>query len=343
MRPHPFLFPLSIIYGPAVWLRNLFFDIGIFTTTDVGVPVISVGNLTAGGTGKTPVVREVARILTGSGKRTAVISRGYGRHSEGTVIVSNGTNILADVRSAGDEPMLIAKSLAGVIVISDEDRIRGSRTAIDEYGAEVIVLDDGFQHRRIERTKDIVLMDSRQLPFETMLLPAGYRREFIGALRRADAVIITKSADVKEAESVLGDERLKNVQNRFSSSFSPSGIKHLFGGVKQSTEILRGHTVIAFCGIASPEAFRRSIEQCGASVKEIFAFADHHTFTREEIAMVVGAFHRSGADFILTTEKDAVRLDGFEGMLGAIPVSALEMDVVIHQADDWKRFVLEGI
>lgn len=341
MKPHSFLFPLALLYGAVIWLRNLFFDIGIFKTIDVGVPVISVGNLTAGGTGKTPIVKEIAALLTDSGKRVAVISRGYGRESSGTVVVSDGRNILTDTLSSGDEPMMIARSLPNVIVISDEDRVRGARKAIDEYFAEVIVLDDGFQHRRIKRTKDIVLMDAQQMPFDTMLLPAGYRREPMSSLQRADAVLVTKSKGNEHAESLLNDERLSSVQHRFSSSFVPSGIRHFSGGVKQSLDILKGHSVILLCGIASPESFRNTVESCGAVVKEMFAFGDHHQFTKNELKAAVDSLHRNEADFILMTEKDAVRFAGIAGSTGHLPISSVVMDVEFHQADQWKRFVLE--
>ena len=341
MKPHPVYFPLSLLYGSAVWLRNLFFDIGLFNTIDVGVPVISVGNLTAGGTGKTPIVKEIVKILLESGKKTAVVSRGYGRESTGTVIVSDGKNILVDTLSSGDEPMMIARSIPSVIVISDEDRVRGARVAIDDMGAEVIVLDDGFQHRRIHRSKNIILMDARLMPFDTMMLPAGFRREFLSSLKRADAVLITKVKDSNEADVLLTDERIGNVAHRFSSSFVPTGIKHFSGGAMQSLEILKKHSVVALCGIASPDSFQKSIEGCGAVVKEMFSFEDHHQFTRNEADAVVASFHRNGADFILMTEKDGVRLNGVSEMFHHLPVSCLVMDVEFHQYDLWKRFVLE--
>jgi tetraacyldisaccharide 4'-kinase len=341
VKPHPFFFPLALLYGAVIWLRNLFFDIGILKTIDVGVPVISVGNLTAGGTGKTPVVKEIAALLTASGKRVAVVSRGYGRESSGTVVVSDGKNILTDTLSSGDEPMMIARSLPNVIVISDEDRVRGARKAIDDFFADVIVLDDGFQHRRIKRTKDIVLMDAKRMPFDTMLLPAGYRREPMSSLDRADAVLVTKANGKTIADGLLNDERISDVDRRFSSSFVPSGIRHFSGGVKQSLDILKGHSVILFCGIASPESFRKTVESCGAIVKEMFAFGDHHQFTSGELKEAVDSLHRNEADFILMTEKDAVRFTGIAGSTGHLPISSVVMDVEFHQADQWKRFVLE--
>ncbi|HAP35358.1 MAG TPA: tetraacyldisaccharide 4'-kinase [Bacteroidetes bacterium] len=312
MKPSWFLLPLVPLYGFAMVIRNWFFDVGIFRSVDVGVPVISVGNITTGGTGKTPIVKNVASILYESGKNVAIISRGYGRRSTGTVIVSDGKNIMADADSGGDEPLLLAEQLRNVIVIVDEDRVRGAKKAIEEFGATVIVLDDGFQHRRIKRTKNIVLIDFQHSPFETFLLPAGYRRELISSFNRANAVVVTKAKGVNEALAELQHTTLDLIVNKFSSSFQPTGIRHLFGGVKQSLEMLQGHSAIVLCGIARPESFQQSLEQCGVRVKKYFNFPDHHKFNRNDVEKVVDSFNTSNADFIITTEKDAVRLKDFE-------------------------------
>ncbi len=335
--------PLVPLYGVVTMLRNWFFDIGIFQSVDVGVPVISVGNITAGGTGKTPIVKSVAAILLESGKNVAIISRGYGRRTSGTVIVSNGKNILADVDSAGDEPLLLARQLRSVIVIVDEDRARGAKNAIEEFGANVIVLDDGFQHRYIKRTKDIVLIDAHHSPFETSLLPAGYRRELISSFKRVDAIVVTKAHDVNEALPLLEQRQFDSIVNKFSSSFRPTGISHLFGGVKQSLEMLENHTAIAFCGIARPKSFQQSLELCGVRVKQYYNFPDHHKFTHDNVEEVIRSFITHKADFIITTEKDAVRLKQFDTILTQLPIVVLTMDVVVHQAEQWKKYLLSGL
>jgi tetraacyldisaccharide 4'-kinase len=340
VRPHPVLFPFSLIYGLLVSLRNLFFDIGLLKSVDVGVPVISIGNISAGGTGKTPIVQNVASILMESGKRVAIISRGYGRESTGTVVVCDGMNILVDAESSGDEPMMIAQNLKKVIVIVDEDRVRGSQKAIDDFGAEVIVLDDGFQHRYIKRAKNIVLMDAHHSPFDTMLLPAGFRRELLSSLKRADAIVMTNISDDLKRSEMLSGVRIVGKQKKFSSSYHPSGIRHVFGVVSQSLEILMGHSAVAFCGIAKPERFQMSIESCGVQVKKSVRYSDHHRYTNSEIVSIVSSFHEAKADYILTTEKDAVRLKEFEGMLKDLPISALAMAVTIHQKDEWERYLL---
>ena len=173
-------------------IRNWLFDIGILKSVDVGVPVISVGNITAGGTGKTPIVENIAKIFIEQGKKVAIVSRGFGRASRGTVVVSDGKNILAKAKDAGDEPLYLAQRFNSVIVVVDEQRVRGAQLAVTKYGAEIILLDDGFQHRYLKRDIDIVLMDSQNSPFVTSLLPAGYRREPLRSLQRANAIIWTK-------------------------------------------------------------------------------------------------------------------------------------------------------
>ncbi|MFA6456380.1 MAG: tetraacyldisaccharide 4'-kinase [Bacteroidota bacterium] len=343
MRPHPMLFPFAAIYGLLVWMRNVFFDVGILKTTDVGVPVISIGNITAGGTGKTPIVIETAKVLLNAGKKVAVVSRGYGRKTTGTIVVSDGSRILADAESGGDEPMQIASHVKDAIVIADENRVRGAKKAVNDFGAEVIVLDDGFQHRYIKRSKDIVLVNSRQLPSETMLIPAGYRREPLHSLKRANAVVVTKSVDKKGAESILDVLRIDTQQSAFSCSYQPAGMRHLFGGIAQSTEILKGHIAVAFSGIAAPDAFRQSLESCGVTIKQFFIFDDHHQYSKADLDTIVLAFERSKADFILTTEKDAVRLARFKDTLQSLPVSALIMNVTMHQDEAWRTYLLKGL
>ncbi len=340
MKPHWSLFPLTPLYGLAIVMRNWMFDLGILNSVNVGVPVISVGNITAGGSGKTPIVMNAANIFLDAGKRVAIVSRGYGRQTKGTIVICDGKNILADAGSGGDEPLLIAQQLKKAIVISDEDRVRGARKAIEEFGAEVIVLDDGFQHRHIARAKDIVLVDSQQSTFETMLLPAGHRREMIGSLKRADSVIVTKVKNEDDVKMILDDIKFNPVQHKFSSSFRPSGIRHLFGGVVQSIEILKGRTAIAFCGIAKPESFRETLSSCGVDIREFFSFGDHHRYVRSEIEMIVRSMQLLKTDFILTTEKDAVRLTGFKPELIQMPISVVMMDVKVLPSDVWRNYLL---
>ena len=342
MKPHPLLFPFSLIYGCAVQVRNWFFDIGILKSVDVGVPVISVGNITAGGTGKTPMVIAIGNMLVAAGKKIGVISRGYGRAASGTIVVSNGARILADAITGGDEPLLIARCLKSAIVIVDKRRTRAAQKAVKEYGVEVIILDDGFQHRYVKRNIDIVLMDGNNSPFKTALLPAGYRREPLKSLNRATVVIVTKVNSEISAKPLLARKEI-TTQNKYSSSFQAAGIKHVLGNVEQSLELLKGHSAIAVSGVARPENFLREIELQGVKIKEAFSFPDHHRYTKEDVVSILNSFIKEKADFILTTEKDGVKLEPFNKELNVVPVFALLMSVSVYQREQWEKYILSAV
>lgn len=343
MKPHPILYPFSLLYGFIVWLRNLFFDIGILRSVDVSIPVISVGNITAGGSGKTPMVIAIGKYFLEKAKRVAVISRGYGRVSQGTVVVSDGHHLLTNAAQGGDETVLIAQQLPTAIVIADEKRVRAVKKAVAEFGAEVIILDDGFQHRYLKRTLDIVLIDGTRSPFDTMMLPAGYKRESLQSLYRADAVVVTKVQSENEAKSMLDHILLSEEKNKFSSSYQAAGIRNIFGNVRQSIAMLKGHSVIAVSGIASPASFIKEIEKSDGIVKKTMSFRDHHNFTGGDVRRLIEVYRRHNADFILTTEKDAVKLNEFRKELSLLPIFALCMDVTIHQEMQWKQLLADVI
>ncbi|MFA6541829.1 MAG: tetraacyldisaccharide 4'-kinase [Bacteroidota bacterium] len=342
MKPIRWLLPLSWIYGLVTAIRNWFFDEKILASVNVGVPVISVGNITAGGTGKTPMVLNIISVLRDTSKRIAVVSRGYGRKSSGTIVVSDGRNILASVDEAGDEALMLAQKCGNVIVIVDEKRVRGAKKAVDEFQAEVIVLDDGFQHRYIDRMLDIVLIDSSKPPSATAMLPAGYRRESLKSLRRADAVVFTKVTDKEESkEMISGMSRVG--KQIFFSSISITGMLNIGMNVVQSVDMLKGHAVVMFSGIASPHRFAHSVSELGAMVKKHFQFADHHRFTAGECAAIIDTSRALAADFILTTEKDAVRLNEFMPLFAGKPLVVLRIDAVVHEEQEWKKLLMDTV
>lgn len=310
---------------------------------DAGVPVISIGNISAGGSGKTPVTIEVAKFFLQNGKRVAIISRGYGRKSRGTIVVSDGVRMFADASNGGDETMFIAQQLPNAIVIADERRVRGAKTAVEEFHADVIVLDDGFQHRYLKRTVDIVLLDGTRPPKKTLLLPAGYRREPLRNLKRAQAIVVTKVGAASDASKMLSDPNVSAVMNTFTSSYSPRGIRSIFGSLCQSLEILKNHSVVAVSGIANPKSFKSDIEKTGATIRSRFDFDDHHRYTVEDVRHISEAHRHHGTDFIVTTEKDAVKLSEFKNELSGIPIFALVMAVQIHQREQWEQFLLKAV
>lgn len=340
MKPHPIFIPLSWVYAIVVWIRNRLFDRGVLTTAEAGVPVISVGNITAGGSGKTPVVIEIGRFLLIEGKKVAVVSRGYGRKTTGSVVVSDGTSIVSDAHNGGDEPMQIAAALSTAIVIVDENRVRGARRAVKEFGAEVIILDDGFQHRHLARSLDIVVMDAHRSPFDTNLVPAGFRREPLSELNRAHCIIVTKVRNEDEASVLLNNKNIVGIHYAFHSSYAPVALKDLATGAERPLNELPGRSILAVCGIADPESFRRTITSIGGHVAELMSFPDHHRYDRRDVASILSTRNTIRAEIILTTEKDAVKLSAFAGALSGIPLYALVMSVQFHRQAEFEDLIL---
>jgi tetraacyldisaccharide 4'-kinase len=336
-KPIPALAPFGWLYECGMRLRNFFFDKGIFRSVAVGVPVVSVGNVTAGGTGKTPIADLVVKQLLEKEKRVAVVSRGYGRKTMGTVVVSNGKRILATVEQGGDEPLLLAQRNPAAIVIVDEQRVRGGIRAVREFGADVIVLDDGFQHRAIQRDVDIVLVDAAHPPVEIPMLPAGTRREPLNALRRATAIVVTKADALPDTASLIRELRRYTAAAILTSRYRPVAFRRAKTGFSITMQNVDGKSAVAFCGIAQPESFRAALESIGLRVDAFFPFDDHHVYTEADLQQVVDAVAAHHASYIVTTEKDVARcLQGAgHDMIEKDPVFFLEMKVSIDQQEEW--------
>lgn len=336
------LVPFSWLYGLIIVIRNWLFDAGIFSSERVQCQVYSVGNITVGGTGKTPIVSNIVTHLLNAGMKPAIISRGYRRKSTGLVVVSDGKNILVTVEDSGDEPMMLAERFRSAVVIVDSNRVRAAQKAVNEFGVNVIVLDDGFQHRYLKRDKNIVLIDSNTPLNDIRMIPAGYRREPISSLRRADSVVFTK-VENKNIQNLLERNIIESKKNVFTSSVVVKGLRNVTNGIIQSVDMLGGHSVIAFCGIAKPENFRRSLQAVHADVKEFLSFRDHHTFSERDIEKILAVRQQHNAEIIITTEKDGVRLKKHLFRFVGVPLVSLYIESVIHQEFEWKKFLAEGI
>lgn len=280
-------------YGVGVWSRNKFFDWGWKRLERVDVPVVCIGNLTLGGTGKTPCVEYVARFFRQQDKRVAILSRGYG--SEG------GRN---------DEAMLLEENLPDVPHLQDRDRVAIARTAIEELESEVLVLDDGFQHRRLHRDLDVVLIDATNPWGYGYLFPRGAMREPIRELKRAHAVMITRADRVSKDEIEAIRRRVLRVKELPISLTKHAPIELMgMDGLTASFDELRGKPVAAFCGIGNPEAFRQTLRDLGASVAEFRSYPDHHNYTRTDVDELQTWAEKQTADAIIaTTQKDWVKL-----------------------------------
>jgi tetraacyldisaccharide 4'-kinase len=312
------LAPLGMLYGALVRARLRLYRSGFLKTQNVGAPVISVGNITAGGTGKTPLVEWAARAVAAGGRRACVLTRGYGRTGERRrVVASDGGRVLADVRECGDEPRLLAERLLGAAsVVCDRDRVAAARWARVNLGAEVFVLDDGFQHLRIARDLDIVTLDATAPWGGGHLLPRGRLREPPRGLARADCVVITRAELADDLEGLraevgrLSDGRAvvisSRVRTRGLSLLNPSPDSPNAELEGRGT----GQPAAAFCAVGNPRAFFEHLRRDGFALHHTRAFPDHHAFTQADVEAFAREAERKGARALLTTAKDAVKLRG---------------------------------
>ena len=301
--------PAEGLFRMAAAARGALYDAGVFPSVRAGVPVISVGNLAVGGAGKTPVVLALAERLLASGWRAAVLSRGYGASRSDDRVVSDGERVLLDADQAGDEPVLLARRLPGLRVLCGTDRgsLAGKAVAL---GADVLLLDDGFQHRRLRRDLDVVVLDAANPWGNGHCLPRGPNREPPSALRRAGLVWLGH-ADRASPDAL---EELRELARR-ATGRSPVESRHAPRDLADGRldrrfplQALAGRSVGLLTGVARPGSVKRTVEGLGADVVAAFAFPDHHPFTEREVTEAVSATSRAGGSLLVTTEKDAVRL-----------------------------------
>ena len=347
---------LSGFFRLAVALRLKLFRDGWKPQAHLGTRVISIGNLTVGGTGKTPVVEMFARTLRDRGRNVAILSRGYKSrklaepqvwlHPDGSAVppeemprvVSDGQRLLLPVRNAGDEPFMLAKNLTGVAVVVDKDRIKGGRFAVRELGADMLLLDDGLQYLKLAHGTDIVLIDANA-PFGTeALLPRGTLREPARNLCRASYIFITKCDGKPQDELVARLRRYNKVADIIECTHGPKHLENVFTGERQPLEYLRGKWVAAISGIAVPESFENKLTELGARVEIRRRFSDHHTFSKRDIDHFMRRCVERDMDLILTTEKDAVRFPRPAEL--DVPVFFLRIEVEILKGHDlWEKLI----
>jgi len=308
------LLPLTLLYYLLVTMRNAVYDTGLLGTAGVDVPVISVGNLTVGGTGKTPLVIELANRAVAAGKRVAVVTRGYGA--------------VADELGRSDEVALIAARCPEVELVVAPDKLLGARRAA-EAGAELILVDDGMQHRKLRRDTEIVVIDARAPFGNGMVLPGGPLREPAAGIARADLIVLTHGDVLSEGEREVAESNVHAFNRAIPVVWAwhePVGVRSVTGGAMAPPESLAGEEVYLFCGIASPEGFRQTVERLGAEIGGVLGFGDHHDFDAGDLARVrAEARHRR----LLCTEKDAAKIARIPG---AEDVSCLVIDLAIEGA-----------
>jgi len=309
--------PLGLALAPAAWayragalVREGAYARGWLARGRLACPVISVGNLTVGGTGKTPAVEMVARWLVDEGRRVAIVSRGYGRQPTAPVeLVCDGGVPRLSARNAGDEPLLLARRLPGVAVVVGADRLAAGEWTVANLQPDVVLLDDGFQQRRLLKDVEIVCLDARAPWGPGGLFPQGTLREPPAALARAHLVILTR-ADARRNLAGLLDEIRQHAGAApcLPVDYAVEDLEDLASGVRHPADALRGRNVLAFAGIAAPERLGETLVGCGAIVRDLVAFPDHHGYEPRDIRAVTRRARAIGASLLVTTEKDAMRL-----------------------------------
>ena len=323
-----FLWPLGFFYWLLIFWRNFFYNLGFFVSRKLPCKVVSIGNLSVGGTGKTPFVLFLANTLKAGGLNVAVLSRGYKRKSTGTHVVSDGNTLKSDLNNSGDEPFMLANKLQDIPVVVDENRYRGGQFICNEYNPDVIIMDDGFQHRRVFRDVDIVLINSNHR--RPKLLPYGLLREPLRNIKRADAVIFTK------ANLTPPDEKLVNAVSNYCSFTVESDlipntqVIGLDGSTKPVSDF--NGSVVAVSGVGDPDSFEVIMEEAGLDYVHHFRHDDHVEYSAIDLEVLREVFLSAEAQALITTEKDLVKLES----LNDLPLFALPVNVSLKaEGEKW--------
>jgi len=304
-------------------------------------PVVSVGNLTVGGAGKTPLVAWIARSLLQRGWTPGILTRGYGRRGSDLLALEPRSPRPANARAVGDEPALLARALPEVPIVVCADRYRAGRVAEVRFHVNVHILDDGFQHLALARDVDVVLLDVTQELSDRALLPAGRQREPCSGLARAQLVVLTRVelGDPRPAEKIV--KQINPQAGIFHSTTKLCRLVDVEGGRTCSPEVLRGKAVTVFCGIGNPRAFFADLRTWGFTVVAEDAFPDHHTYTEEDLSRLSEKARRAGAAALLTTEKDAVNFPPFWD--SEVPILACAIQTEVVEGGDFEKALLERL
>jgi tetraacyldisaccharide 4'-kinase len=335
--------PFSSLYGAAMKTRRALYGSGRLRVHELGVPVISVGNLTLGGTGKTPLVEWIARELAKTGLRVCILTRGYGRQNAATrTIVSNGNDILANADEAGDEPLLLAEKLKGqAAVISDADRVAAAGWALENFDSEVFVLDDGFQHLRVARNLNILTIDATNPWGNGKLLPAGILREPRAELARADCIVITRADDLNSTDAVRREVvRQAKQTSVFSSRMKLSGLRAVHGQSLVDAEEIKASGVVAFCGLGNPDSFFSLLRRSGYQLTQTRVYRDHYRYLQTDVDQIEQAARRHGAQVLLTTAKDEVKLRSLKFEL---PCYSADIEIEIEDENNFRTLIEKAV
>ena len=327
----------SCLFGGIVAIRYFLYRTGVLRRYPLGIQVISIGNVTAGGTGKTPVTEIFARTLAAEGRKVAILSRGYRRKEapwwqriftqvvEPPLVVSDGKHVLLDSATGGDEPYMLASNLPGVAVIVDRNRVKAGRYAVKRLGCNTLILDDGFQYQKLKHSIEVVLVDSTNPFGNGNMLPRGILREPVRNIRRADIIFLTKCrGDVSAVKDEI--RRYNTTAEIVECNHTPKLMRDVWSREEYPLDWLAGKTVCTLSGIASPKGFENSLRHLGAKVVWCERYADHHRYDSSEVLYALNRTADMGADALVTTEKDAVRFPRLE----TAPVKCLYLRIAIE-------------
>ncbi len=344
-----FLQLCSYLFSGIVQLRLWLYRNRILRDQPLGCLVVVVGNLTVGGTGKTPVVEMFAKALRDRGRKVAILSRGYKskapplwqkwwfwlNHTEEPPprIVSDGEKVLLDSEVAGDEPFMLARNLPGVVVLVDKNRVKAGAYAIKRFGCDTLVLDDGFQYLPLKGRLNLLLVDKTNPFGNGFLLPRGILREPVKHLQRASYVFLTKSRGVRDEELEALIQKFNPTAEIIECAHKPQYLQRIDTGERLPLTALAGRRVGALSGIAAPESFEAFLRETGAKLVYTRRFLDHYRFTHEDLAGVFDEAEEAGVEVMVTTEKDAVRIEASEKFPMPCYYLRLEIEILRGAAD----------
>jgi len=340
------LLPLFWLYRFIIALRNFCYDHDIFKSTKLPALVISIGNLSAGGAGKTPATIFLANALREQNWKVAIVARGYRRQKKGLVVVSDGRQILAEVAAAGDEPLLMAQACPGVPVIVDEQKKEAARAAVKNFGPDIVLIDDGFQHRQLHRDLDVVLLDARTPVSRLFWFPPTPMREPFSAIRRADFIIIRMDRDDAINERLIAACRRYSPAPIMAGTLQP--IRWLPLDSERSEPILpltalAHRPVLLVSGIANPGRFREMVKSMSADIRDELVFTDHYQYRAPDVAAITTATRVCGAQYILTTSKDAVKLAALLKTGAVLGAPALVLETTFVPEPNFLEFLQQSI
>ncbi len=337
------IFPFVLFYSFGISLRNKLFDGGIFKTEEVEAKVISIGNLTVGGSGKTPTVIYVTKLLKEEGIKTGILSRGYRRKTKGYLFVSDGRKMNADVEKTGDEIYLAARE-CGVPAAVAEKRLEGAKRFLNDAPLEAIVLDDAYQHRWIHRDLNILMFDQRFLikinKMEQRPLPSGQMREPFSSIERADIIVVNrKFADKK----TIPDKILRAFGNLpvYYAYYKPKGLFDVKNDKHYELSEFEGQKSLVVCGIARPYSFLHILENNKINIDNKLLFVDHKYYSEREVHKIRKAFYDTNSHSVLTTQKDAVKLSKYSKELDDIDIYYLKIEIEFENKIDFNDKILE--